>query len=279
MKHLHTFEEFVGNIVNEARAIAIPDNMRIHMSKTPIVLQKKKYSQVDGMKPDGFWYGFGKNWIDWTKSEMPEWTGKYIYEVKIPNNILKITSYKELLQFNEEFKINIDMMDVIDWKKVASKYNGIEIAPYQYKARLDLLWYYGWDIGSGCVWNLDNTSLLKVNEGFINEADPAEGTGKKPKGSDRRLYTDEDPDDTVPVKFRTAEDIEETLDQAIFKSKPHVRQSQIINLIHQRTRVAHENAKDPKVIKRLGRALEYIEKVKEESKLKTIELNKERDKK
>lgn len=47
-------------------------------------------------------------------------------------------------------------------------------------------------------------------ENFINEADPAKGTGKKPPGSDRRLYTDEDPTDTVPVKFRTKEDIIDT---------------------------------------------------------------------
>lgn len=117
-------------------------------------------------------------------------------------------------------------------------------------------------------------------EEFIGEAgrypyvDPEKGTGKKPEGSGRRLYTDEDPSDTVPVKFRTKEDIVDTLNQPIFKSKPHVRQSQIINLIHQRTRAAHDNAKDPQVIKRLGRALEYIEKVKEDSKKKTIELNK-----
>ena len=29
--------------------------------------------------------------------------------------------------------------------------------------------------------------------------DPKKGTGKKPKGSGRRLYTDEDPKDTVGV--------------------------------------------------------------------------------
>lgn len=119
---------------------------------------------------------------------------------------------------------------------------------------------------------------IKLFEDFINEADPAEGTGKKPPGSDRRLYTDEDPTDTVPVKFRTAEDIKDTLNQPLFKSKPHVRQSQIINLIHQRVRAAHKNAKDPQVIKRLARALEYAEKVKEDSKKKTIELNKEKNK-
>ena len=30
--------------------------------------------------------------------------------------------------------------------------------------------------------------------------DPKVGTGKKPKGSSRRLYTDENPKDTVPIK-------------------------------------------------------------------------------
>jgi hypothetical protein len=34
-------------------------------------------------------------------------------------------------------------------------------------------------------------------------ADPKVGTGKKPKGSRRRLYTDENPRDTVRIKFAT----------------------------------------------------------------------------
>ena len=33
--------------------------------------------------------------------------------------------------------------------------------------------------------------------------DPRKGTGKKPKGSGRRLYTDENPKDTVRIKFAT----------------------------------------------------------------------------
>ena len=46
-----------------------------------------------------------------------------------------------------------------------------------------------------------------VIDEFVNEADPKKGTGKKPKGSGRRLYTDEDPSDTVSVKFSTVQDI------------------------------------------------------------------------
>ena len=36
--------------------------------------------------------------------------------------------------------------------------------------------------------------------------DPKVGTGKKPKGSGRRLYTDENPKDTVSIKFATPAD-------------------------------------------------------------------------
>ena len=109
----------------------------------------------------------------------------------------------------------------------------------------------------------------------LDEGDPKVGTGKKPKGSSRRLYTDEDPSDTVSVKFRTKEDIVDTLNKASFKSKSHKRQSQIINLIHQRVRAAHKNAKDPETKKRLKRALDYITNKKEKSKEKTKRLQKE----
>ena len=78
----------------------------------------------------------------------------------------------------------------------------------------------------------------------ITESDPKKGTGKKPKGSGRRLYTDEDPSDTVSVKFKTRQDVVDTLNKASFKSKSHKRQSQIINLIHQRLRVAVGRTKE-----------------------------------
>jgi DNA-directed RNA polymerase subunit F len=107
---------------------------------------------------------------------------------------------------------------------------------------------------------------------ILSESDPKVGTGKKPEGSGRRLYTDENPKDTVRVKFKTAQDIKDTLSKKTFKSKPHARQSQVINLIHQRVRAAYNKAKDPEVKSRLKRALDYIEKRKEASKEKTKRL-------
>jgi hypothetical protein len=124
------------------------------------------------------------------------------------------------------------------------------------------------------IIRLTESELMSLVKKVINESDPKVGTGKKPKGSDRRLYTDENPSDTVSVKFRTKQDIVDTLNKESFKSKSHARQSQIINLIHQRLRVALERAKDPEVKKRLRTAFEYIESKKEQSKMKTQRINK-----
>ena len=128
-------------------------------------------------------------------------------------------------------------------------------------------------------------NLLKLNKYVLpsafldkeglNEADPKKGTGKKPKGSGRRLYTDEDPSDTVKVKFSTRQDIVDTLNKKSFKSKSHARQSQIINLIHQRVRAALGRTKDPQKKDKLRSAFEYIKKRKEASKKKTQRLKKE----
>ena len=117
--------------------------------------------------------------------------------------------------------------------------------------------------------------LLDILKEVLNESDPKTGTGKKPKGSSRRLYTDENPNDTVSVKFKTSQDIKDTLSKESFKSKTHARKSQIINLIHQRVRVAYGKAKKPEVKARLKSALDYIEQRKEDSKEKTKSLNKE----
>ena len=113
-----------------------------------------------------------------------------------------------------------------------------------------------------------------LQEGRPKKKDPKKGTGKKPEGSSRRLYTDEDPKDTVSIKFKTKEDIVDTLNKKQFKAKSHARQSQVINLIHQRVRAAYSKSKDPEVRSRLKRALDYIEKRKEMSKKKTERLRK-----
>ena len=50
--------------------------------------------------------------------------------------------------------------------------------------------------------------------------DPKVGTGKKPKGSSRRLYTDENPKDTVSIKYATPADARKTVAKVKKINKP-----------------------------------------------------------
>ena len=59
-----------------------------------------------------------------------------------------------------------------------------------------------------------------------------------------------------------------------FKSKSHKRQSQIINLVEQRARVAAQRAKDPEAKKRLNAAHKVALARKESSKKKTQRMKK-----
>ena len=68
--------------------------------------------------------------------------------------------------------------------------------------------------------------------------DPRVGTGKKPKGSGRRLYTDENPRDTVPIKCATESDARSTVAKVKKIKKPFARKIQILTVLEQRAKVA-----------------------------------------
>ena len=68
-------------------------------------------------------------------------------------------------------------------------------------------------------------------------ADPKVGTGKKPRGSGRRLYTDENPRDTVGIKFATPADARATVAKVKRVNKPFARKIQILTVGEQRAKV------------------------------------------
>ena len=72
-------------------------------------------------------------------------------------------------------------------------------------------------------------------------ADPKKGTGKKPKGSGRRLYTDENPRDTVKIKFATPADARATVAKVKRVNKPFARKIQILTVMEQRAKVMGKN--------------------------------------
>ena len=68
-------------------------------------------------------------------------------------------------------------------------------------------------------------------------ADPKVGTGKKPKGAGRRLYTDEYAKDTVKIKFATPTDARKTVSKVKKIKKPFARKIQILTVGEQRAKV------------------------------------------
>ena len=68
-------------------------------------------------------------------------------------------------------------------------------------------------------------------------SDPRVGTGKKPKGSGRRLYTGENPKDTVGIKFSTPADARKTVSKVKKVNKPFARKIQILTVGEQRAKV------------------------------------------
>ena len=72
---------------------------------------------------------------------------------------------------------------------------------------------------------------------MAKKKDPRVGTGKKPKGSGRRLYTDENPKDTVRIKFATPSDARATVAKVKRINKPYARKIQILTVGEQRAKV------------------------------------------
>ena len=86
-----------------------------------------------------------------------------------------------------------------------------------------------------CNWFI-NMQTNRPNP-ITKRKDPLVGTGKKPKGTGRRLYTDENPKDTVRIKFATPSDARATVAKVKRINKPYARKIQILTVGEQRAKV------------------------------------------
>ena len=92
--------------------------------------------------------------------------------------------------------------------------------------------------------------------------DPKTGTGKKPKGSGRRLYTDENPKDTVRIKYATVADARATARKVKNINKPYARKIQILTVGEQRAKVMGKN----QVVSIFSKAKKALKRSKESAK-------------
>jgi hypothetical protein len=140
--------------------------------KGPMRSRRQEDSIMRYEKPKGLWVSVRGpyDWAWWSINErfrLKSFKHRYLVELSQSANILYITSIDELDAFTEEFGETDDIAKMpgwnsqggrdlgINWKKVAKKYHGIIISPYQWERRLSMnsSWYYGWDCASGCIWN------------------------------------------------------------------------------------------------------------------------------
>ena len=132
------------------------------------------------------------------------------------------------------------------------------------KARVSKL--YGGDVTVGKAEKLKKrknaTSRDKqLANWFINmhtakspmKKDPKVGTGKKPKGSGRRLYTDENPKDTVSIKFATPADARASVRKVLNSGKSYARKMQILTVGEQRSRYSKKPKKEQQSIFKNGK--------------------------
>ena len=94
--------------------------------------------------------------------------------------------------------------------------------------------------------------------------DPKVGTGKKPKGTGRRLYTDENPKDTVSIKYATIADARATANKVKKINKPYARKIQILTVGEQRAKVMGKK----EVVAIFKKAKEILKKAHERKKKK-----------
>ena len=155
----------------------------VHYSKGPLLELHNNspiYRDDPYFKPRGLWVsaetGNEDGWKDWCESE--GWgvfrLGSYHeteLTLKDDSKVLTISSYNELMTFDRKFGINLRFRRYIDWPKLEKIYRGIIIAPYIWKAKMEIQWYYSWDCASGCFWDTSvlelGTSVLKKSEVLV----------------------------------------------------------------------------------------------------------------
>lgn len=138
------------------------------MSTEPLESIKSKLQGARAdFKPNGFWFGVDASWVDFVAYEMPDWKGDNLYSVGVDESkCLVLSSYKDLMNFTRKYAaVQSDPWgtrslesSMIDWGAVSKEYGGIIIKPYINEARMNLMWYYPWDVASGCIWD---TSAIK----------------------------------------------------------------------------------------------------------------------
>lgn len=125
-------------------------------------------------KPPGLWYTFTKNgWIDYYGTKQY----KYLYTLRVSSSakLYTIDSVEKAATLCKEIVVGKTAhgQDIVDWKVVRSKYDGVEIKDgvveklkiaiktpeYKVTGFSCMKIFALFDVESGCIWNLNKVSI------------------------------------------------------------------------------------------------------------------------
>lgn len=138
----------------------------LHYSEKPITFDRGfRYGEAGFFKPPGFWVSVAgdDDWPAWchaTGNWIDSLTCAHLVTLRPTANVLHVATPGEFDAFQSEYLKPIPPFQVfcaIDWNAVAAKYDGLIIAPFQWRRRRAIggEWYWPWDCASGVFWNLD----------------------------------------------------------------------------------------------------------------------------
>jgi hypothetical protein len=135
----------------------------------------REFKKLHNYKPHGFWVsvdepdedGQAWGWKQWCEAEQYEIQDlRYRHRVIVRDTerLLWIVGEAALLEFDREYGLDqpYPRWRQILWGQVAEDYAGIVIAPYVWEQRLEMMWYYGWDCASGCIWDTSIIERIEV---------------------------------------------------------------------------------------------------------------------
>ncbi len=136
----------------------------VHFSDKPLVKDDLEHQRqaICEDKPVGLWISDESadiSWSAWCSDEnFPLRKIAHKIELDLTYPLLELSSYNSIVDFNNKYAAAFPWsqtgeLRAINWYAVAQEYDGILITPYQWQARHEFFWYYGWDCASGCIWN------------------------------------------------------------------------------------------------------------------------------
>ena len=138
-----------------------------------IKAKEQSSEQKHYTRPKGLWVSVVGD-RDWPSMNPGDLRSQHQYEItlKDENKIRFIDGRKQLSEFIKKYglKPRGEPRIAIDWVKVATEHQGLIIAPYiaEHTRYPTLFWYGAWGCASGCIWNKDAISEIKL----IREAEP-----------------------------------------------------------------------------------------------------------